>query len=80
MNTLTLASLYESQGHKREAFEIYWEICEKEPENKAAFRALERLIRERKTFINLNPSITKKFIKMSKKEHLRAFEKWLMAC
>ena len=80
MNTMTLASIYESQGYKKEAYELYWKIYDDDPSNEAALKAIERIIRSRRSFNNPNKNITKKFIYMNKKAHYRAFEKWLAAC
>jgi len=79
MNTLTLASLYESQGYKKEALSIYWEILEKDPQNSGALKGIDRLSRERKKFKNRYPKTTKFFIKMRKKSEFEMFEGWLIS-
>ena len=43
MKTLTLASIYELQGLKSEALEIYKELLRANPENKEAKIAIKRL-------------------------------------
>lgn len=43
MRTLTLASIYELQGLKNEALEIYKELLMANPENKEAKIAIKRL-------------------------------------
>jgi hypothetical protein len=80
MTTLTLASIYESQGYKREALEIYWKILEKDPSNRAALKGLDRLSNFRRVFNNPNKKMTQKFIYMSSKEEYREFERWLLEC
>jgi len=78
MNTLTLASIYESQGHKMDALDIYWKILEEDPTNIAAKNALERLGRVRRVFSNENRDRTKEFSTMESVEQFRDFEKWLV--
>ncbi|RUM67370.1 MAG: hypothetical protein DSZ06_01350 [Sulfurospirillum sp.] len=80
MQTMTLASIYETQGHKREALEIYWKIYEDDPSNMAAFKAIERLCKERRDFYNDNPKITNFFINMKTSQDFSRFEKWLLKC
>ncbi|NPA81223.1 MAG: tetratricopeptide repeat protein, partial [Epsilonproteobacteria bacterium] len=50
MKTLTLASIYELQGLKEEALEIYKEILKNDPDNQEAKIAVKRLSGIRKSF------------------------------
>ena len=79
MNTLTLASIYESQGYKKEALKIYWEILEKDPQNRGALKGIDRLCKVRKRFKNRYPKTTKFFVKMRTKSEFEIFEKWLLS-
>ncbi len=79
MNTLTLASIYESQGHKRDALEVYWKILESDPNNSAAMRAIERLSKIRREFKNPNPKKVKEFVSIKTDKEYRAFEEWLLS-
>ncbi len=78
MKTVTLASLYEKQGYIREALAIYWDLLEKDPENRVALKALERLAKERRRFHNPHPKLTHYFVKMQSSESVKRFEEWLM--
>jgi hypothetical protein len=79
MNTLTLASIYESQGHKMDALDIYWKILEEDPENEAAKKAIDRLGRVRKVFKNENEKMSKMFVDMSSESEFLAFADWLVS-
>jgi tetratricopeptide (TPR) repeat protein len=48
--TLTLARLYEDQGHKIDALEIYEELLKKDPENIEIVDAISRLSGKKKNF------------------------------
>jgi len=54
MQTLTLANIYELQGLKEEALEIYKEILKKDPGNSDAKIAIRRLSGMRKKFLGVN--------------------------
>jgi len=43
LNTVTLASIYASQGHSEEAREIFESILKREPDNESAMRGLKAL-------------------------------------
>ncbi|CBG40175.1 tetratricopeptide repeat protein [Helicobacter mustelae] len=76
--TLTLASIYELQGHKEEALSIYQEILKKDPDNFEAKQAMKRL-RIHKKFGNVNENAKKMFMQAkSGSEELKNFERWLM--
>jgi len=79
MNTLTLASIYESQGHIKEALAIYWEILEEDPSNSGALKGIERLAKDRRVFKNRYPKTTKYFIKMRTEKEFKTFERWLLS-
>ncbi|NPA74173.1 MAG: tetratricopeptide repeat protein [Epsilonproteobacteria bacterium] len=78
MKTLTLASIYELQGLKEEALEIYKEILKKDPDNKEAKIAIKRLSGIRKSFSGVNEEMKNFFINMDSKVEFLEFERWLL--
>ncbi len=78
MKTLTLASIYELQGLKDEALEIYKEILQKDPDNKEAKIAIKRLSGIRKNFDGINEEMKEFFINMDSKPEFLEFERWLL--
>ena len=78
MKTLTLASIYELQGLKDEALEIYKEILKENPDNKEAKIAIKRLSGIRKNFPGVNEEMRKFFAEMSSEIEFREFERWLL--
>ena len=77
VKTLTLASIYELQGIKDEAIEIYREILEQNPDNAEARAALKRLSGERRKFEGANREMVEFFVKMDSQAEFREFERWL---
>ena len=78
MKTLTLASIYELQGLKNEALEIYKEILKKNPNNKEAKIAIKRLSGIRKKYLGVNEDMKKFFVKMDSEVEFLEFERWLV--
>jgi tetratricopeptide (TPR) repeat protein len=78
MQTLTLANIYELQGLKEEALEIYKNILEKDPSNSEAKIGVKRLQGERKKFSNLNIQMRDFFVKMEADVEFKEFERWLL--
>jgi tetratricopeptide (TPR) repeat protein len=78
MKTLTLANIYELQGLKEEALEIYKEILKKNPSNSDAKIAIRRLSGMRKKFLNLNTQMKEYFVKMEEEVEFNEFERWLL--
>ena len=64
MQTLTLANIYELQGLKEEALDIYKEVLKKDPSNSDAKIAIRRLSGMRKKFLNVNLQMKDFFLKM----------------
>ena len=62
MQTLTLANIYELQGLKEEALDIYKEILKKNPQNSDAKIAIRRLSGMRKKFLNVNTQMKDFFV------------------
>ncbi|MDP3265560.1 MAG: tetratricopeptide repeat protein [Sulfuricurvum sp.] len=78
MQTLTLANIYELQGLKEEALEIYKEILKKEPGNSDAKIAIRRLSGMRKKFLGVNNEMKTFFVQMDEKAEFIQFERWLL--
>lgn len=78
MQTLTLANIYELQGLKEEALEIYKEILKKDPSNSDAKIAVRRLSGMRKKFLGINAQMKDFFIKMDTDVEFKEFERWLL--
>ncbi len=78
MKTLTLANIYELQGLKEEALEIYKEILKKDPSNSDAKIAIRRLSGMRKKFLNVNTQMKEYFVKMDADIEFNEFERWLL--
>ena len=78
MQTLTLANIYELQGLKEEALDIYKEILKKDPSNSDAKIAIRRLSGMRKKFLKVNSEMKEFFLKMDTDVEFNEFERWLM--
>ena len=78
MNTLTLANIYELQGLKVEALEIYKEILKNDRNNSEAKIAIRRLSGMRKKFLGVNEEMKKFFISMDDEVEYKEFERWLL--
>jgi secreted Zn-dependent insulinase-like peptidase len=78
MKTLTLANIYELQGLKEEALEIYKEILKKDSSNSDAKIAIRRLSGMRKKFLNVNTQMKDYFVKMEEDVEFNEFERWLL--
>jgi tetratricopeptide (TPR) repeat protein len=78
MNTLTLANIYEAQGLKDDALEIYKNILKKDPSNKEVNRAIRRLSGIRKRFAGVDEEMKRFFIQAKEEVELKEFERWLI--
>ena len=78
MQTLTLANIYELQGLKDEALEIYTQILKENPDNSDAKIAIHRLQGIRKTFSGVNKEMKEFFIDMNTSVEFLEFERWLV--
>ena len=78
MKTLTLAQIYEFQGLKEEALEIYKEILKKDPKNPDARAAIRRLSGMRRHFLGVNEAMKELFERMESEEEFARFERWLV--
>ena len=77
MKTLTLAQIYELQGLKSDALEIYKEILKKDPENHEARVAIRRLSGIRRHFGGVNEKMKSFFVEMESDAEFAEFERWL---
>ena len=78
MKTLTLANIYELQGLKEEALDIYKEVLKNDPENSDAKIAIRRLSGMRKKFLSVNTQMKDFFLKMDTEVEFKEFERWLL--
>ena len=78
MKTLTLANIYELQGLKEEALDIYKDVLKKDPNNSDAKIAIRRLSGMRKKFLNVNKEMKDYFLKMENDVEFNEFERWLL--
>ena len=78
MQTLTLANIYELQGLKEEALEIYKDILKKDPHNADAKIAIRRLSGVRRKFLKVNQEMKEFFLKMDTDVEFKEFERWLL--
>ena len=78
MQTLTLANIYELQGLKEEALDIYKEVLKKDSQNSDAKIAIRRLSGMRKKFLNVDSQMKEFFLKMDTEVEFNEFERWLL--
>lgn len=78
MNDITLASLFEIQGLKDKALEVYKNILKNDPQNKEAIAGIRRISGVRKKFRGVNEEMKQFFISMSTKDEFSEFERWLV--
>lgn len=78
MKTLTLANIYELQGLKDEALEIYKDVLKNNPSNSDAKIAIQRLSGVRKNFENVNLQMKDFFLKLEDEIEFYEFERWLL--
>lgn len=77
VKTLTLASIYELQGLKEEALDIYKEILKNDSNNKEAKVAIRRLSGIRKKYQGVNEEMKNFFVNMETEVEFLEFERWL---
>ena len=78
MQTLTLANIYELQGLKDEALDIYKDILKNDPLNSDAKIAIRRLSGMRKKFLGVNVQMKDFFLKLDSDVEFNEFERWLL--
>ena len=77
-NTITEALIYEAQGLKDDALEIYKNILKQDPSNKDALSAINRLSGLRKERTIKNEQMKEFFIAMKSDEEINEFKRWLI--
>jgi len=77
MHTVTLAQIYEMQGLKEEALQIYQDILKKDHNNHEARVAIRRLSGVYRHFTGVNEAMKKFFIAMQTEAEFSQFEEWL---
>ena len=77
-NTITEALIYEAQGLKDDALEIYKNILKQDPSNKDALSAINRLSGLRKERVIKNEQMKEFFIRMKSDEEINEFKRWLI--
>ncbi|ARE80537.1 hypothetical protein CHELV3228_0946 [Campylobacter helveticus] len=77
-NTITEASIYEAQGLKNEALEIYKNILKNDPSNENAIAAIRRLSGLRSKNKDLNIQMLDFFLTMKSEEEINEFKRWLI--
>lgn len=77
-NTITEALIYEAQGLKDDALEIYKNILKQDPSNKDALNAINRLSGLRKERVIKNEQMKEFFIRMKSDEEINEFKRWLI--
>ncbi|WP_107945498.1 hypothetical protein [Campylobacter concisus] len=77
-NTITEALIYEAQGLKDDALEIYKNILKQDPSNKDALGAINRLSGLRKERVIKNEQMKEFFIRMKSDEEINEFKRWLI--
>ncbi|MEA2110669.1 MAG: tetratricopeptide repeat protein [Campylobacterota bacterium] len=78
MQTLTLANIYELQGLKDEALDIYKDVLKKDPNNAEAKIAIRRLSGIRRKFLGVNKEMKEFFVTMDESVEYNEFERWLL--
>lgn len=78
MRTITEAKIYESQGLKLEALEIYKNILKKDKNNQAAKDAIYRLSGVKVHKLGLNKEMYDFFMNARTEQELNEFKRWLI--
>ncbi|KAA8707698.1 tetratricopeptide repeat protein [Helicobacter canis] len=78
INTSTLASIYEMQGHTEEAIVIYEEMIKRDPNNAEAKSALIRLKTKKHKFSGVNEDKLVLFVNATTQSDYQKLEQWLL--
>ncbi|MBZ7987737.1 hypothetical protein AVCANL279_08625 [Campylobacter canadensis] len=78
MRTITEAKIYEQQGLKDEALEIYKNILLKDKNNQAAKDAILRLSGAKIRSLELNNYMYDFFVNMQSEQEENEFKRWLI--
>ncbi|ANE32544.1 Uncharacterised protein [Campylobacter hyointestinalis] len=77
-NTITEALIYENQGLRDDALEVYKNILKADPTNKEAGSAIRRLSGLRRKNTQANSQMLEFFINLKTEEEIREFKRWLV--
>ncbi|CAD7286720.1 MULTISPECIES: hypothetical protein [Campylobacter] len=77
-NTITEALIYESQGLKDDALEVYKNILKNDADNKDALAAIRRLSGIRKSRKIANEQMKEFFLQMRTQHEITEFKRWLI--
>ncbi|CAD7287680.1 hypothetical protein LMG7974_00560 [Campylobacter majalis] len=78
LNTITKALIYEEQGLKDDALEVYKNILKNDPNNKDAISAIRRLSGLRKNIKAQNEQMKDFFVNMQSENEINEFKRWLV--
>ena len=78
MQTITEAKIYEEQGLKDEALEIYKKILKKDKYNKLAKDGIMRLSGLISKNNNVNTDMLKLFLSIENQNEITEFKRWLI--
>ena len=73
---ITEALIYENQGLKEEALEIYKKILESDPDN---FKAAAHLHRLKKEMAEPNKEKLEMFLRLRDENEIKEFKRWLIS-
>lgn len=77
MKKLTLAEIYELQGLKEEALEIYKDMLAQELNRQEALAGINRLTGVRTKFKDVNQVMVDIFLDLDSRDDFISFERWL---
>lgn len=77
-NTITEALIYEAQGLKDDALEIYKNILKVDSKNKDALDAIRRLSGIRKQRKIVNEQMKDFFVQMNTEQEITEFKRWIV--
>ncbi|AII14760.1 hypothetical protein CIG11343_0895 [Campylobacter iguaniorum] len=77
-NTVTEALIYENQGLRDDALEIYKNILKADPTNSEAQSAIRRLSGLRIKNISVNEQMLEFFLNLKNEDEIREFKRWLI--
>ncbi|WP_267525160.1 hypothetical protein [Campylobacter sp. MG1] len=78
MQTITAAKIYEEQGLREEALEIYKNILKRDKNNQAAKEGIYRLSGVRSYKVELNHKMYDFFMNAKSEQEYNEFKRWLV--
>lgn len=77
-NTITEALIYENQGLRDDALEVYKNILKSDPKNNEARAAIRRLSGLRRKNSDVNEQMLDFFLNLKNDDEIREFKRWLI--